>query len=946
MVVDRVKNNNQPQDGGNRSPAGKVVLIDGYSLVFRAFFALPPLHSPEGEPTNAVYGFLNMLLKLLEEENPTHVVVAFDAPGPTFRDELFEAYKAHRPAVPDELRSQFPLVRQALEALSIRVVEQPGYEADDIIGTLAKRARNDGFQVLIVTGDKDVLQVVEPGISALITRRGITNLVAYDEDSIREEFGISPQQLIDVKALMGDASDNIPGVPGIGEKTALKLIQQFGSVENVLNNLEQVGGKKLPQLLKEHTQAALDSKRLATIAVDVPLDVEWDVFRRGDPVPDQVREVFTRLGFRSLLDRLGVRRADMATSTSDRHVDMVSITDETALNNLLAYLNDFSGTIGISYRLAGEDQRFCPVVYICLASGDQSWVIYGREATGRDGDQLAEVDLLRVFDAALQAALAGRVRLVVHDLKPLLRRCFRTSLWKKCPPVFAGDVDSSDQLPVFDTAVAAYLLDPTRTTFNISDLARQYLSTDAPNPEDLRQPGKGRRRSHGPWLAGVDVQQFLQSAVRQSHVLIELAGVLAAELAAMDMDYLFRQVEAPLTEVLAVMEHVGVAVDRAALEAMGHEFAARIQELTSEIHELAGMEFNVNSPQQLGQVLFEKLKLPVIKKNKTGYSTDAEVLEQLRDEHPIAGKILEHRSLVKLMSTYVEGLAQEIESDGRIHTTFQQTVAATGRLASTSPNLQNIPIRDPRGRGLRKAFIAGDGHVLLALDYSQIELRVLAHLSGDELMIEAFQRGDDIHRRTAAEVFGVDLEDVTPDMREFAKAVNFGLVYGQTDFGLARQLGISRAEARKFIDRYFDRYTGVRRYLQEAVKQARANGYVRTMLGRIRYLPDINSRIFHRRSFAERTAMNTPVQGTAADIIKAAMVRVYRRLTREGRRSRLVLQIHDELILEVPVEELDEVAALVMEEMTGAAQLKVPLVVEAKAGPNWYDMERLNVTCA
>lgn len=927
---------------------GKLLLVDGYSLIFRAFYALPPLQNAEGQPTNAVYGFLNMLLKLLDDEQPTHLVVALDAPGPTFRDELFSAYKAHRPETPDELKSQIPLAIEALQALGIPVLQLEGYEADDIIGTLSRKARKQQLEVVVVTGDKDLLQVVDQGVRALITRRGITDLAAYDEGAVRERYGITPSQWIDVKALMGDPSDNIPGVPGVGEKTALKLVQQFGSVENLLDNLDQVGGKKLPATLEQHKQAALDGKKLATIVTDAPIHVDWDACRRVEPDAGAVRPLFLRLGFRSLLDRLGATGVDEVPTDGHDSINVTLVNDRTTLEELLERLRGTSGKLGITYRLAGPDQRYAPVTYLCIADPQRAWLLYGQEALGNEPANvdavLREIDLLNVFSTALQRAASGQLQLIVHDLKPLLRRCFRSGLWSVCPTIF-GDTTPMDQLPVFDTVVAAYLLDPNRNAFPISQLAQQFLQEQVVEPEDLT-PKDGKRAGKRPLLAAYDLEQLMQVAGRQSKLLMSLADAMASELSALQLEPLFTEIEAPLTEVLAAMEHTGVAVDREALQAMGQQFAARIKELTSEIYQLAGVEFNINSPQQLGQVLFEKLKLPVIKKTKTGYSTDAEVLEQLIDEHPIAAKVLEHRSLSKLVGTYVDGLVDEIEADGRIHTTFQQTVAATGRLASTSPNLQNIPVRDERGRGLRKAFTAAPGHELLALDYSQIELRVLAHMSKDPLMIEAFRRGDDIHRRTAAEVFQVEPEQVTPEMREFAKAVNFGLVYGQTDFGLARQLGISRAEARRFIDRYFERYQGVQRYLRQTVQQAREQGYVRTLLGRIRYLPDIKSRIFHRRSFAERTAMNTPVQGTAADIIKAAMVRVYRRLQQENYKAQLVLQIHDELILEVPVEEREPVARLVVDEMVGAAKLDVPLVVEAKVGPNWYDMRRLDLSSA
>lgn len=940
------------------------MLVDGYSLVHRAFYALPPLQTADGQPTNAVYGFLTMLLKLLDEERPTHVAVVFDAAGPTFRDKVYAEYKAHRPETPDELRSQFPLVREACAALNIPVLERQGYEADDVLGTLARRAAGAGWDVLIVTGDRDVLQLVGDRVQALITRRGISDLRRWDLDEVRREYGLEPAQLVDVKALMGDASDNIPGVPGVGEKTAVKLIAEFGDLESVLANVDRVSGKKLAEALRQHAETARQSRVLARIETDVPLEVDLEALQRRDPDPDRARDLFTRLEFRSLLDRLGIQRGrgpagaggDGAAAPGGE-IRIHRVAGEQALEEAVSALGAVPAA-AVTYRLAGTEPRRWPLRYLAVAAGSDVWVVHcsGGETGGEPGG-LPERSALRVLDLLLRRAAAGEMQVVVHDLKPLLTRGLCSGLWQDCPDILAARVpepsfDASDGMPpqpepadsrppaVLDTAVAAYLLDASRSAYRVSDLARQYLGADVPEPEDLAAAG-GRRG--GLPLEQVSADDLDAVAARQSALLAGLAEALHAQVVGQGLGLLLRRIEAPLTEVLAAMEHAGVLVDRDALRAMGRDIQARVQELQAEIYELAGTEFNINSTQQLGQVLFERLKLPVIKRTKTGYSTDAEVLEELAAEHPIAARVLEHRTLAKLMGTYVEGLDAAIEADGRIHTTFQQTVASTGRLASTDPNLQNIPIRDEPGRGLRRAFIAPPGHVLLACDYSQIELRVLAHMSGDPRMVEAFLAGEDIHRRTAAEVFGLPLDQVTSRHRSLAKAVNFGIVYGISDFGLARQLNIPREEARDFISRYFARYAGVKRYLDRAVAQAREQGFVRTLFGRVRYLPDIRSRIFHRRSFAERTAMNTPIQGTAADIIKAAMVGVHRRLRAEGRRARLLLQVHDELILEVPEDELEPVARMVVEVMTGAVRLRVPLVVDARFGRDWYEMTRLDV---
>lgn len=977
----------------------KLVLIDGYSLVHRAFFALPPLQTAEGQPTNAVYGFLTMLLKLLDDEQPTHVAVVFDARGPTFRDELFADYKAHRPETPDDLRSQFPLVREACAALRIPVLERQGYEADDVLGTLARRASEAGWDVLIVTGDRDVLQLVGDRVQALITRRGITDLRRWDLAEIRSEYGLEPAQLIDVKALMGDTSDNIPGVPGVGEKTAVKLIREFGDLESVLANTDRISGKKLPESLRQYADIARQSRVLARIETEVPLEVDWEDCRRQEPDADRARALFTRLEFRSLLDRMGIDRVAPGTmaaggdargdgagddgnggsagpggAAGDVQVHRVAAPEE--LDAVLKALSTVQSA-AVTYRLAGSEPRRASLRYLAVAAGDQAWVVHcdpggagTGETAGRAGTGAAagagtgepgpaapgvpERSALEVVDLLLRRAAAGEMRLIVHDLKPLLTRCLRSGLWETCPDVLTTGLpepsfdasegvlpqaEAADGQPpaILDTAVAAYLLDASRSAYRVSDLARQFLGVEVPEPEDL---ASGSRRGGLP-LDHVDRDNLEAVAARQSALVAGLADALHAQVVGQGLGLLLRRIEAPLTEVLAAMEHAGIVVDRDALRAMGKEIRARLDELQAEIHQLAGTEFNINSTQQLGEVLFERMGLPPVKRTKTGYSTDAEVLEQLAADHVIAARVLEHRMLAKLMGTYVEGLDEAIEPDGRIHTTFQQTVAATGRLASTAPNLQNIPIRDEPGRRLRRAFTAPAGSVLLACDYSQIELRVLAHMSEDERMLDAFLSGEDIHRRTAAEVFGLTLDEVTDRQRGLAKAVNFGIVYGISDFGLARQLGIPRDEARDFIERYFARYAGVQRYLKEVVAEARERGYVRTLFGRIRHLPDIRSRIFHRRSFAERTAMNTPIQGTAADIIKAAMVGVHGRLRAEGWRARLLLQVHDELILEVPEEELAPVARMVTEVMAGTVRLRVPLVVDAKAGRDWYEMSPL-----
>ncbi|HLS88249.1 MAG TPA: DNA polymerase I [Sphingobacteriaceae bacterium] len=931
------------------------MLVDGYSLIFRAFFALPPdLRSADGQPTQAVLGFMNMLVRLLSELEPTHLAVAFDAPGPTFRHEAYPEYKAHREKTPDELLSQFPLVRELLDALNVPVIEAEGYEADDVIATLAGLGRRHDAEVIVVTGDRDLLQVVDEGIRALVSRRGITDLHEYDLDRIRREFGVEPRQLADVKGLMGDQSDNIPGVPGVGEKTALKLIRQFGNVDGVLANLDAVGGKKLPAVLAEHAQAARTSRDLALIAADVPLPVtDLNPLVRRPPKEEETVAVLDRLGFRTLKARLGLDRPQDAVEAGRRLGEAAGTIH---IKNPGDPLDDLHTAVAAArqaslvYRWHNPEPnpRREPLLVLAAAlEPGGTWIVYsGAPAEsgsppalegvgdGGAGAGPADASLLAVVDDLLDRAAAGRLKLVVHDLKPLLARRRR------------DDWAALDFPPgaVFDTAIAAYLLDPGRSTYRVGELARQYLEQTLPEPEDLLPTGRRKAGQPPAGFGSVDRQALAGVLAATAAALPDLAEAMAAHLQAQEMEPLFHDIETPLIFVLAAMEQRGVAIDPQVLKDLGQTISRRIEELAGQIYELAGGPFNINSTQQLGKVLFEDLDLPIIKRTKTGYSTDAEVLETLAGEHPIVDLVMEHRQLAKLQSTYVQGLLAEIDpQDGRIHTTFQQTVAATGRLASTNPNLQNIPIRDEPGKGLRRAFTAPPDHMLVTADYSQIELRILAHLSGDQVLVEAFAAGEDIHRRTAAEVFGVPLDQVTPDQRSAAKAVNFGIIYGISDFGLSRQLGISRAEAKEYIDVYFSRYPGVAEYMEKQIQRAREQGYVRTMFNRIRYLPDIHHRVPHRRQFAERTAINTPIQGTAADIIKLAMVRVARRLGAEGMAARLVLQIHDELMVEAPQGEVDAVARLLVEEMTGAVDLSVALVVDVNVGPDWYNISPYQV---
>lgn len=901
-----------------RVPGRRLALVDGHSLLHRAYFALPALTNSEGQPTQAVYGFLTMLFRLLEDERPSHLAVALDRPGPTFRDAIYQDYKAHRPSMADDLRSQEPLLERSLELLRVPVLSMPGYEADDIIGTASRKAAGLGFDVLIVTGDRDAYQLVDDRVHVLMTKKGISEMERLDLAAVRERYGVEPPQLVDVKGLAGDTSDNIPGIPGIGEKTALGLIRQFGSLEEALARAGEAGGKRLPALLVAYADQARLSKRLARIDREAPIDPDWEDCRLDLPPEEDVRPFFLAMEFKNLLRRYPMVRSRTAGGRADEAAAPVGT----------------APTDGAAAAVPPPSGGAAETPAFQRAEGDGDW----RRALAGLATEHSAGTLAVAFEAVPGAITPTRPeRLAVAGGAGIVAG--PTPSWDTLGPLAGADVAKAGHgvkrlgaaaayagQPwdgwAFDTELAAYLLDPGRGSYPLDDLCRRFLDAD------LAAAGKD------------DPAELKERALAaQAAAVARLVAPMEAELAAMDLLPLFRDLEMPLVPVLARLEAHGVCVDRHALAELGREFTARLQELEREIHELAGGPFNINSTQQLREVLFDRLGLQPLRKTKTGFSTDADTLEALGDQHPLPAKILEFRGLAKLQGTYVVGLAERIDPrTGRIHTTMAQTVAATGRLSSIDPNLQNIPVRDEVGRRLRRAFVAPPGHVLVAVDYSQIELRLLAHFSRDERLVEAFRSGADIHRQTAAEVMGVAPEDVTPAMRNAAKAVNFGIVYGISDFGLSRNLGVSQEEAHDFIRRYFERYPGVRRYLDDAVREARERGFVRTLFGRIRHLPEIQSRNYARRQYAERTAMNTPLQGTAADLIKIAMLRADRALRESGLAARMVLQVHDELIFEAPEGEARAVADLAVQAMSGAADLLVPLVAEAKSGRDWYAM--------
>ncbi len=869
--------------------SGKFVIIDGSSLVHRAFYALPLLTTASGQYTNAVYGFTTMMVKLLTELKPDFMVVAFDKGKITFRNDAYAEYKAHRKPTPRELSEQFPLTKDVLEALGIRAIEEAGFEADDIIGTLAAKAGQAGHNVIVVTGDRDALQLIAPHTQVMLTKKGISEMDIYDSQAFQTKYSVLPRQQIDIKGLMGDVSDNIPGVPGVGEKTAIKLIAEFGSIEKVLENIDCISGKKLQENLRNNQEIALLSKKLATIDCNMPIEFVTEDFKFKPDIV-KIKELFAAFEFRTLLAKVD------SIFPGNPQQSVVEV-ETLPMVNIVRDASEFSNLMN-KVRKTGI-LEFYPIITGLLPdiNIDGVSVMVEGKVVYIPADFNGWQDLLTLF-------ADKSVMKVTHDAKKMYNICAKmgTSL---------GGL-------IFDTVLAAYLLDPTASEYSLAVLNEKYLG----------------KASSIQWSKMLHEPVF---AVWASEVIHEIYPLLKQGLIDQNLINLFNEVELPLVEVLSVVENYGIKVDREYLQVMSAEIGAKIELLLATIHQCAGESFNVNSPKQLGVILFEKLNLPVIKKTKTGYSTDAEVLEKLAGQHPIIDTILEYRMLTKLKSTYLDGMLGLISSKtGRIHTTFNQMVTATGRLSSSEPNLQNIPIRTEIGKKIRELFVPGEGYdYLMSADYSQIELRVLADMSGDANLIEAFAQKQDVHTRTAAEVFEVPMAEVTPELRSRAKAVNFGIVYGISDYGLSRDTGVSRKEASKYIENYFSKYYGVKSFMDKMVSEAHQKGYVTTLLGRRRYLPDINSKNFNLRSFAERTAMNTPIQGTAADIIKKAMVDVYHALSRAKLQSRILLQVHDELVLEVLADEVEQVSEIVKEAMEQSVILKVPLVVDVNIGKNW-----------
>ncbi|MDR2713186.1 MAG: DNA polymerase I, partial [Clostridiales bacterium] len=878
-----------------------LLLIDGSSLVHRAFHALPLLSNSQGEYTNAVYGFINMLNRFLGQNPPDHLVICFDKSRITFRQEIAADYKAHRKETAPELRPQFSLLKEVLDASDLPWLELEGFEGDDLLGTLARQGREEGFSVTLLSGDADLLQLVDENTQVQLMKRGITNIESWDLARLRQHYGLEPRQLIDLKALMGDASDNIHGVPGVGPKTALDLMHRFGDLDNIYNKLEEVTKDKLRQNLADNREAAFISRRLAEICQDAPLETDWQQYRYTQPRPEKLRPIYQRLGFKTLLATLTEIEPKTASwpppettswppadgaghqiaKDTDQEVREESFQEINELENFSILNQEISAAGGCSIYLEWHG----PALLGNLTGGAVLVKEKRKEEKGKR-EELG-IDKMPSESAIYVFALAGAIdQAKIIALKEVLEDpgiCKITTNAKDLTVALAA-YDIHLRGLTGDIALAAYLLNPGINSYEPEDLAPKYqLPLSVTNP-----------------------------LAQKARLIQDLEPKLTQELAENGLDKLYREIELPLCQVLARMELAGVRVEGAGLRRMSAELQQHLDKLSSEIFALAETEFNINSPKQLGYILFEKMGLPSVKKTKTGYSTNAEVLEQLAGEQEIARKILDYRSFAKLKSTYADGLAQLITKSGKLHTSFRQTNTATGRLSSVEPNLQNIPIRLEQGRQLRRVFIPDQpDNLLLAGDYNQIELRVLAHISRDQRLIKAFIEGEDIHARTAAEVFGVTIDQVDSQMRRAAKAVNFGIVYGISDFGLARDLGIGRNEAKEYINAYFDRYPGVAQYQEDIVKQGEADGYISTFFGRRRYLPDLKNRNFNLRSFAQRMAMNTPIQGSAADIIKIAMVNIDRALREGGYAGRMILQVHDELIFDIPQEEQGVLAGLI-----------------------------------
>lgn len=871
-------------------------MIDGNSLSFRAFYALPLLSNKAGIHTNAILGFAKLLEKIIREEQPTHFLVAFDAGKTTFRHSKYSEYKGGRQKTPPELSEQFPYIRQLLDAYHIKHYELENYEADDIIGTLSKEADQNDFETIIVTGDRDLTQLATQNVTIYYTKKGVTDVDHYTPEFIAEKYnGLKPIQIIDMKGLMGDSSDNIPGVAGVGEKTAIKLLNQFDSVEGVYENIDKVSGKKLKEKLELSHEDALMSKELATINRHSPIEVTLSDTKLSDIKDNHEKiELFKKLEFKQLLADIDNEASEFEQEQKQVSFDILPTFEYVDFNHLDEAV--------IHFEIDGSNYLKDDILKFGFYDKERYIVV--------------DADNIKDYPELIKWLENENSKKVVYDAKKTF--------------VIAHSLNITIQNIVFDAMLASYIIDPSRTIDDVYSVVTNYHQTYV--KEDVSIYGKGKKRQ----VPNAEILNTHIASITKS--IDAVKPLMEKELESHQQMNLLKDLELPLARILSKMEEIGIYTDINDLQRMQQELQEKLELLVQRIHDAAGEEFNINSPKQLGVVLFETLKLPVIKKTKTGYSTAVDVLEQLQNEHPIINDILEYRQLAKLQSTYVEGLQKVISNDKRIHTRFNQTLAQTGRLSSVDPNLQNIPIRLEEGRKIRKAFKpSSEDSVILSADYSQIELRVLAHITQDDSLKEAFIHGQDIHTATARKVFGVEAEEVTDLMRRQAKAVNFGIVYGISDYGLSQSLNITRKEAKIFIDDYLASFPGVKQYMSDIVKDAKANGYVETLLHRRRYIPDITSRNFNLRGFAERTAMNTPIQGSAADIIKLAMVEFDKQVQHTSYKAKLLLQVHDELIFEVPKSEVEEFSLFVEDIMEHALDLDVPLKVDSNYGPTWYD---------
>ena len=877
----------------------RLIIIDGNSIINRAFYALPDMSNSEGLKTNAIFGFVRMMFKIIEDYQPTHMSVAFDKKAPTFRHKQYADYKAGRKKMPDELAQQLQPLKDLLDKFNINRLELEGYEADDLIGTVARLGEENDFKVYIVTGDKDAIQLASHKTTTLITKKGVGEVEEYDYDSVLDRYEMTPTQFIDLKGLMGDKSDNIPGVPGVGEKTGIKLLKQYSTIENLIEHTDELKGS-IKKKIEENKDLALMSKELATIITNVPIEVKLEDLEYGDYNKDDVVEKFKEFGFTSLITKL--LDIEGGETTIKEEIDLKI----EHLDNVEDFIKKAEENKKVIIDVIGKEGNILDkrVLYVFL-SLDGNEIYYVNE------DELPQIKTL---------LSNPEIKKHGYDLKEdyILLKPYEIEL------------NSMD----FDITIAEYLIDSkSSTSYECSAIAMKYLTRKIKSKEDLL--GKGAKAKK------FDEIEFDELSAYIGDILNTVNGVypkMEENLKETEMDGLFYHVEMPLVEVLGSMEYIGMKVDKDQLNELKEKFTTIINELENEIFELAGEPFNINSPKQLGVVLFEKLGLPVIKKTKTGYSTNAEVLEKLRDKHEIIDKITEYRQIVKLNSTYVEGLLKIINpKTGRIHSSFNQTITTTGRISSTEPNMQNIPVKTEMGRDIRKVFVADDNCKLVDADYSQVELRVLAHMSGDENMIDAFKHGEDIHSKTASQIFDVDIKDVTSKQRIEAKAINFGIIYGKTDFGLSQDLNIPVATAKAYIDSYFNKYPEIKEFMDEAVESATETGYATTILNRRRYIPEIKASNFIVRNQGKRFAMNAPIQGSAADIIKVAMVNVYNKLKENEMKSKLILQVHDELIVEAVDEELELAEKIVREEMENAQSMDVKLDVDLNTGDSWYE---------